>query len=225
VDAHLNFLLRIIICFLLSSLIGLEREFRGKSVGLRTNVIVGLGSFLFESASSEIVGFDYTRIAAQVVSGIGFLGAGAIVINNNDVRGLNTAATMWCVAAIGVLVSLNLVFEAVLGTVAILITNLFISKIRCGIQLSHDHEDRFQIRIAYEDKFRDHVLKIINQVLDKDYVFKIDNIDQDLNRKYHTIKLVIDNISSFKLRTLIKELKNQRYVNYVRFNDTDNDDI
>lgn len=98
---HYYFLLRLLICFLLSFCIGLERELRGSSAGLRTNIIVCLGSFLFASASFNSYDDDMMRIPAQVISGIGFLGAGSIMINDNKIRGLNTAATMWCVAAIG----------------------------------------------------------------------------------------------------------------------------
>lgn len=127
---HYYFILRLLICFLLSFLIGLEREFRGSNAGLRTNIIVCLGSFLFVSASYNSYDDDMMRIPAQVISGIGFLGAGAIMIQENKIRGLNTAATMWCVAAIGILTGLKLIFEAVAGTIAIIFTNIFIRKIK-----------------------------------------------------------------------------------------------
>lgn len=70
------------------------------------------------------------RIPAQVISGIGFLGAGAIAIDDNKVKGLNTAATIWGVAAIGVLIGLKLIFEACIGTFTILFTNVIIRKVR-----------------------------------------------------------------------------------------------
>lgn len=98
---HYYFLLRLIICFLLSFLVGLEREMRGSNAGLRTNIIVCVGAFLFVSASFNSYDDDMMRIPAQVISGIGFLGAGTIAVDNNKVKGLNTAATIWCVAAIG----------------------------------------------------------------------------------------------------------------------------
>lgn len=70
------------------------------------------------------------RIPAQIISGIGFIGAGSIIINDNRIRGLNTAATMWCVAAIGILTGLKLIFEAIIGTITIIFTNIFIRKIK-----------------------------------------------------------------------------------------------
>lgn len=127
---HYYFLLRLIICFILSFLVGLEREFRGSSAGLRTNIIVCIGAFLFVSASFNSYDDDMMRIPAQVISGIGFLGAGTIAIDNNKVKGLNTAATIWAVAAIGILTGLKLIFEACIGTLTIVFTNVFIRKIK-----------------------------------------------------------------------------------------------
>lgn len=95
--------------FVLCSLIGLERQLRQKSAGYRTHVLVGLGSctftlvsaFGFKTVLGEEVVLDPSRIAAQVVSGIGFLGAGVIFKGRNMVRGLTTAATVWVAAAVG----------------------------------------------------------------------------------------------------------------------------
>lgn len=127
---HYYFILRLIVCFILSFLVGLERELRGSSAGLRTNIIVCIGAFLFVSASFNSYDDDMMRIPAQVISGIGFLGAGAITISDNKIRGLNTAATIWVVAAIGVLTGLKLIFEASIGTIIIIFTNVFIRKIK-----------------------------------------------------------------------------------------------
>ena len=127
---HYYFLLRLIICFILSFIIGLEREFCGSNAGLRTTIIVCTGAFLFVSASYNSYDDDMMRIPAQVISGIGFLGAGAIAIDDNKVKGLNTAATIWGVAAIGVLIGLKLIFEAMIGTFTILFTNVIIRKVR-----------------------------------------------------------------------------------------------
>lgn len=130
-----NFLLRLLICLLLSFLIGLERELRGSSAGLRTNIIVCLGSFLFVSTVHNYNSncYDMMRLPAQVISGIGFLGAGSIIIQENKIKGLNTAATLWCVAAIGILTGLKLIFEATAGTFTIIFTNIFIRKVKKNI--------------------------------------------------------------------------------------------
>ena len=118
-----TFIIRILVCFTLSILIGLERQYRHKTVGLRTNVLVSLGAFMFVCMSFNVSTNDTTRIAAQVVSGIGFLGAGIILKDGDRVKGLNTAATMWCVAAIGVLTASGMIIEASIGTLFILVSN------------------------------------------------------------------------------------------------------
>jgi putative Mg2+ transporter-C (MgtC) family protein len=105
----------------LGGVIGLEREWHGHPAGLRTNMLVALGSCLFTILSIE--GFplrgtaqDSARIAAQIVTGIGFLGAGALFHNKSNIRGMTTAATIWLVAAIGMAVGASMYFIAVITT-------------------------------------------------------------------------------------------------------------
>lgn len=99
----------------LSAVIGLERELRHQDAGLRTHMLVGLGAALFASVGIAL-GNDPTRIAAQVVSGIGFLGAGAIFRSGEAIRGLTTAAGLWVVASIGVAAGSGLIQMAVIAT-------------------------------------------------------------------------------------------------------------
>jgi len=122
---YTDFLIRIAAALILSFLIGLERQWRRRAIGLRTNVLVCLGSFLFVSLPFLLkdVEFDF-KVAAQVVSGIGFLGAGVILKDGANVKGLNTAATLWCSAAIGVLCASGLVLEAATGTLLVLLSNI-----------------------------------------------------------------------------------------------------
>lgn len=97
-------LLSIILATLLGAGIGLERELSGKAAGLRTNLLICLGASVFTIISREmVIGTDgsVARIAAQVVTGVGFLGAGAIIQDRRGVHGLTTAATIWLVASIG----------------------------------------------------------------------------------------------------------------------------
>ena len=123
---YLSFLARISICFVLGIIIGLERQYRRKIAGIRTITLVALGSFLFVSISDFTTPNDITRIAAQVVSGIGFIGAGVILRDGKDIKGLNTAATLWCSAAIGTLTALGLIGEAVIGVAYILLSNILL---------------------------------------------------------------------------------------------------
>ena len=87
-----EFILYLIICFILSFLIGIERQYRRRVVGLRTTILVSLGAFLFVTFSFSVGATDLSRIASQVVTGIGFLGAGVILKDGQKIRGLTTAA-------------------------------------------------------------------------------------------------------------------------------------
>lgn len=96
---------RLLLAAFLGALLGFEREVRQKSAGLRTNILIAVGSALFTVMSYELAdgrGADPTRIAAQIVTGVGFLGAGAIMRTDSGVQGLTTAATVWVNAAVGV---------------------------------------------------------------------------------------------------------------------------
>lgn len=105
---------------LLGGAIGLERERRGKAAGLRTNILICVGAALFTRLSIGIGG-DPGRIAAQIVTGVGFLGAGTILHAKGRVTGLTSAATIWLVAAIGVAVGAGRVYEAAGATLLVLV--------------------------------------------------------------------------------------------------------
>ena len=118
-------LLRLSVAAALGGAIGLERELRERGAGLRTHLVVCLGSALFTLVSAyAFTGprVDPTRIAAQIVSGIGFLGAGAIIRQGLSVRGLTTAATLWLVAAIGMAAGAGYYDAAIIATAGALIT-------------------------------------------------------------------------------------------------------
>ncbi len=125
-------LLRIVIAAALTGAIGLERELRERAAGLRTHMLVGVGSALFTIVSAyawadfrfstpEGIVFDPTRIAAQIVTGIGFLGAGAIIRQGLSVRGLTTAAGLWVVAAIGMAAGAGYYSAAAITTGVVLV--------------------------------------------------------------------------------------------------------
>lgn len=162
------FIIRLSICFALSILIGLERQLRHRMVGLRTNVLVCIGAFLFVYLSFGIHVNDQTRIAAQVVSGIGFLGAGVILRDGSKIKGLNTAATLWCVAAIGTLCASGLVIEATLGTIFVLLSNIILRLISLFImdKIKATAKEKYTIRInckkTKEEKIRTNFAKIID---------------------------------------------------------------
>ena len=113
----LDWSLRLGVAALLSGLVGFERETRHKAAGLRTHMLVGLGAALFTLVGAEgFEGNDPARVAAQIVTGVGFLGAGAIFRHGGTVSGLTTAAGLWAVAAIGMTAGAGLEEAAVAAT-------------------------------------------------------------------------------------------------------------
>jgi putative Mg2+ transporter-C (MgtC) family protein len=110
--------------FLLGSMIGFERQYRQRTAGLRTNVLVAVGAAIFVDMAHRLFGAEGAiRVTAYVVSGVGFLGAGVIMREQGNVRGLNTAATLWGSAAVGACAGSDLILEAVLGACFVLAAN------------------------------------------------------------------------------------------------------
>jgi putative Mg2+ transporter-C (MgtC) family protein len=145
--------LRIGLAAALGAAIGLERELREREAGLRTHLLVSLGAALFTlvsaygwsdwtfSTRSGVV-FDPTRIAAQIVTGVGFLGAGAIIRQGLTVRGLTTAATLWAVAAIGMAVGAGYYAAAILTTLVVLVSLWPLRILAFRLSLRFRPEDR-----------------------------------------------------------------------------------
>ena len=127
-----DFIMRLGVALLLGGAVGFERQWRQKSAGLRTNTLVSLGSAAYILLSVYISGAeggDAGRIAAQIVTGIGFLGAGVIMKDGFNIQGLNTAATIWCSAAVGSFAGMGMFPQAGMVTVAIIATHLIMRPI------------------------------------------------------------------------------------------------
>ena len=131
-----NILFRLILAALLSGAVGFEREFHGRAAGFRTHILLCVGSTLIMLTSMHIfdlyspkISPDPARIAAGVITGIGFLGAGTIMHAKSTVRGLTTAASLWVVAGVGLAVGSGFYFGAVVTTVLTIITLMFFSRL------------------------------------------------------------------------------------------------
>ncbi|MDD2244649.1 MAG: MgtC/SapB family protein [Dysgonamonadaceae bacterium] len=125
-----EFIIRMLVATGVGAAVGLERQINNKSAGLRTNTLVALGSCVFVLISVRLLseGGDPTRIIGQVVTGIGFLGAGVILHRGANVQGLTTAATIWCSASLGCLAGLGYFFEAAIAALLIIIINFAFKK-------------------------------------------------------------------------------------------------
>jgi putative Mg2+ transporter-C (MgtC) family protein len=122
-SAFVNSAVCLLAAFALGTLIGAERQYRQRSAGLRTNVLVALGAAAFVDLGMRVAGPGSTQVMAYVVSGIGFLGAGAIMKEGVNIRGLNTAATLWCSAAVGAAAGAALLAEAAALTALVIAGN------------------------------------------------------------------------------------------------------
>ncbi|WP_069791563.1 MgtC/SapB family protein [Cyanobacterium sp. IPPAS B-1200] len=144
-----DFTVRITVAFLLGSVLGFERQWRQRMAGLRTSTLVATGSALFVTLS-QLTPNDAspTRIAAQVVSGIGFLAGGVILKEGLTVKGLNTAATIWCSAAIGSLAGGGFLYQAFFGAVAVLLSNTILRPI--AHRINKQSLQGTEIQLAYQ---------------------------------------------------------------------------
>lgn len=114
----------LLVAFILGTLIGIERQYKQRSAGLRTNTLVAIGAAAFVDLGQRMGGdVEAVRVVSYVVSGIGFLGAGVIMKEGTNIRGINTAATLWCSAAVGACAGSDMVAEAVLVTCFVLAAN------------------------------------------------------------------------------------------------------
>jgi putative Mg2+ transporter-C (MgtC) family protein len=151
-----NFLLNIAVALALGTVIGLERQWRQHQAGLRTKALVALGAALFVSLS-RLMGDDAspTRIASYIVSGLGFLGGGVILRDGLNVKGMNTAATLWCTGAVGTVAGAGFPLEAVAGTAAVLALNLglrpLVRWIEARAKTTVDVETYYRLRVVCAD--------------------------------------------------------------------------
>lgn len=163
IDA-IDIAIRIITGVGFGTLIGFERQWRARTAGVRTNALVSLGSTLFVimgAYSFDGPGADPTRVAAQIVSGIGFLGAGVIMKQGASISGLNTAATLWASAAVGALAGGGMVWVAAAGTVVVIAANVLLRPVgrmldrrpgSTGREKNTEVEYTFEVRCARENE-------------------------------------------------------------------------
>ena len=176
-----EFALRLGCAFALGALVGVERQWRARMAGLRTNVLVSVGSALFVLlAANTMEDTSPTRVASQVVSGIGFLGAGVILRDGVNIRGINTAATIWCAAAIGVLVGSGLYLGSALGAVAVVSANVLLRpiarRVRKHSAATAEIEVTYRIRVVCKESQSTHVRAMLLQAL-SDTEFTVHSVE------------------------------------------------
>ena len=217
-----SFLLGLLICFLLSFLLGIERQYRRRFLGLRTMILVSVGSYLFVSFSFLLTGYqsDASRIAAQVVAGIGFLGAGVIIKDNKNskVTGLTTAATLWCDASIGVLCAGGFIKEAIVASLVVLFANVILRYVNVFVNSKIEKKNiietfsiTFNAGIEKIDKIRESVISFIDKV---DY---IETDSYEVNDGKMELKIAIRKSDIIKLDRFINKMVSDHKIKNYEF--------
>lgn len=164
------------VALVLGAAIGAERQWRQRMAGLRTNALVALGAALFELFGvliSHQRGVDPTRIAAYVISGVGFLGAGVILRDGVNVRGINTAATIWCSSAVGVLAGAGYIVEAALGAVLVVLAHVALRPVarqldRLPATEESEVQTVYRIRAVCRSTEEAHIRALVVQAISRD---------------------------------------------------------
>jgi len=158
-----DLIIRIFLAALVGGLIGLEREYHDKTAGLRTMILIATGSALFTILSSQIGGVvDPARVAAALVSGVGFLGAGAIIKAGMNIRGLTTASTIWLVASLGMGMGAGAFVVTTFVTLFMLLVLWFLPPLERKIDAMHEFLE-FTIITHNHDGCEDHILHILDE--------------------------------------------------------------
>lgn len=180
-----EFTIRLLLALVLGAIIGFERQWRQKSAGLRTNTLVSVGaaSFILLSESLTQNDGDPSRIAGQIVTGIGFLGAGVIMKTGMQIQGLNTAATIWCSAAVGTLSGAGLYWQALIASITITSVHLIFRPL--GVKMmnaqyekpSSDVYSNYTISIECSEQVENHIRVLI-----------LDNIRKEINLQLKSLR-------------------------------------
>ncbi len=181
-------LIALVLSVVLCGSIGIEREWRGRSAGLRTHLLVGVGSCVIMIIS--IYGFpamfgekrDVARLAAQIITGVGFLGAGAIIHRNDGIKGLTTAGTIWIVMAIGIACGSFNFFIAILTTLVILVVLTIFKKVEARLT-------------------RKKMILVVTAPTDKPVLAKILSISEEFN---YTVTTLSTDLVNFNNKTMIQ---------------------
>jgi putative Mg2+ transporter-C (MgtC) family protein len=161
VDLELG--LRLLISFVIGTAIGLEREYRSKAAGLRTMIMICLGSTIFTELSISMGGANADRIASTIVTGVGFLGAGVIFKDGMTITGITTATTIWISAALGMAVGAGEYFIAIVSSFVVLIVLIGFEKLQWVVERMHQSRT-YKINFKSNDDFQklveDQLLKL-----------------------------------------------------------------
>ena len=225
--------LRLIISVVFGSTIGYEREIKGHDAGLRTHILVCVGACIItlvqlqvtystvemalsESDLSQVLNTDMTRMPAQIISGIGFLGAGTIIVTKKSVTGLTTAASIWTVAGLGIAVGMGSYFLALIGCLIILLVLRVIKKV-FRVQSSKRIEIYYTNREETKKFLTRYFANMSINVLGLDYSVDTNNVEKNSYINLYTLSLP-DTISISSVVEDLSEFEHIRRIHTLREN-------
>jgi len=216
-----NSVIGLTVAFALGGCIGIERQYRQRTAGLRTHILVTLGAAIFVNLAKSIDGYDgAVRVIAYVVSGIGFLGAGVIMRQDGGIQGLNTSATIWCSGAVGAAAGANMYTISILATVFILSINILLRPIVNIIDRKPiDNQTEITHNINIITNIKD-TKKVIQHMRDVLAIVNIQMQDFSINSFGHDeviIKavLVVTSITQEEMNDILNKLNNVSEVEYA----------
>lgn len=209
VDVYLGMGIKIVTGLILGSIVGYDREQKMKNAGIKTNVLICLGATLYTAISmlGHVQGggveYDAARIPAQIVSGIGFLGAGAIMKDKGNIIGLTTAATIWVVASIGMTIGYGFPVIAAIFTITILSVLKLLGPIYQGFESTKNHK-YYHIEILSHGDIKNLVKEIVFNITDRIDELHEQIIDKESNKRHIDFYVFLH---PKKMRILSDELK------------------
>lgn len=224
VDVYLGMGIKIVTGLILGSMVGYDREQKMKNAGIKTNVLICLGATLYTAISmlGHVQGggieYDSARIPAQIVSGIGFLGAGAIMKDKGNIIGLTTAATIWVVASIGMTIGYGFPVIATIFTITILSVLKLLGPIYQGFESTKNHK-YFHIEILSHGDIKNLVKEIVFNTTDRIDELHEQIIDKETNKRHIDFYVYLH---PKKMRIMGDELRDIVQADRVHFHQIDN---
>jgi putative Mg2+ transporter-C (MgtC) family protein len=218
VELYFGLGIEIVTGLILGGLVGLDREQKMKNAGIKTNVLICIGATLYTAISIVVckqstVPLDPLRISAQIVSGIGFLGAGAIMQDKGNIIGLTTAATIWVVAAIGVTIGFGYPLIATIFTLTILSVLRLLGPIYQGFEANKNHK-YFHVELLSNGDIKSNVKEVVFNITDRIDELHEEIINKDSNQRRLDFYIYIH---PKKMRILSDELRDILQVEKIHF--------
>lgn len=226
----LDTLVSLAAAFVLGTLIGAERQYRQRTAGLRTNALVALGAAAFVDLGMSLeASAGATRVLAYVVSGVGFLGAGVIMKEGTNIRGLNTAATLWCSAAVGAFAGADRIAEAALLAVLVLVGNTVLRPLvnvinRTPIDAGQT-EATYKVHVTAMDDVRDDVRDVLTERLEAaDYPVRDSEVlERDDDEVEIVATLAATSVPAADLDAIVASLEKETGVRHVTWTSSTSD--